>query len=145
MQVIGFWKRLCAYLIDCFLLSTVYSIFYLSLTGISTIPLVIDENTGTSVFFGMQMFIFVVIYILNACYYVFLQSSKLQGTIGKRLLGIKVVDESGGRISIGSSLLRFIAYSILSPIFYIGFIMVAFTKKKQGLHDLIAKTYVVNR
>ncbi len=60
----------------------------------------------------------------------------------KQFLGLKIVDVNGNKISAGKSWLRYLGY-ILSGIMYIGYIMVAFTEGKRGLHDFIANTYVV--
>ena len=64
-----------------------------------------------------------------------LTASKMQGTLGKALLGLKVVNEDGGRISIGQAFGRAFAYIISKLILYIGFIMGAFGEKKT-LHDI---------
>jgi uncharacterized RDD family membrane protein YckC len=74
-----------------------------------------------------------------------MESSKLQGTLGKKALGIIVVDEHFGRISFGRAAGRFWSKFISVLTLYVGFIMAAFTKNKQALHDIIAKTYVVDK
>lgn len=38
--------------------------------------------------------------------------------------------------------MRFVGYLVNSFTMGIGYLLIAFTSKKQGLHDLIAKTYV---
>jgi uncharacterized RDD family membrane protein YckC len=59
-------------------------------------------------------------------------------------MGIYVTDKEGNRLSFPRATIRYFA-KYLSSILMIGFIMAAFTKEKQGLHDLIADTLVVNR
>jgi uncharacterized RDD family membrane protein YckC/outer membrane lipoprotein-sorting protein len=71
-----------------------------------------------------------------------LESSSWQASIGKKVLGLKVTDEAGNRIGFGRANARFWS-KVLSGILCIGYIMVAFTKKKQGLHDKIAGTFVL--
>ncbi len=71
------------------------------------------------------------------------ESSNWQATLGKKLLGLKVVDEHGGRVSFGRANARYWSKILSGLILFIGFLMVAFTVKKQGLHDKIASTYVV--
>jgi len=71
------------------------------------------------------------------------ESSKWQATIGKKLVGLKVTDENGKRISFGKANGRYWSKIISTLILFIGFFMIAFTKKKQGLHDKIAGTLVV--
>ncbi len=60
-------------------------------------------------------------------------------------LGIKVTDLEGNRISFGRALGRNVAKILSALIFYIGFIMAAFTAKKQALQDMIANTLVVKK
>ena len=75
-------------------------------------------------------------------YFTLLETSVWQGTIGKRLLKIKVTDLKGKRINFKRATIRFLG-KILSSQLLIGYIMILFTGKKQGLHDLIAKTLVL--
>jgi len=72
-----------------------------------------------------------------------LTSSSLKATLGKKILGLKVVDLNGSRISFGKATGRFLASILSGLILGIGYLMVAFNPKKQGLHDQIAGTYVV--
>jgi uncharacterized RDD family membrane protein YckC len=67
-----------------------------------------------------------------------MESSKRQVTFGKRIVGILVVDVDGGRPSFGRSLLRAVAQFTV-----IGYLVAAFTKRRQALHDLLASTVVV--
>jgi uncharacterized RDD family membrane protein YckC len=76
-------------------------------------------------------------------YEALLTSSSWQGTIGKRVLRLKVVDDAGNRISFGRATGRFFAKILSSMFFCIGFIMIAFTDKKRGLHDMLAGTVVM--
>ncbi|WP_445488546.1 RDD family protein [Niallia sp. 03133] len=81
--------------------------------------------------------------VVNALYFVIFQSSKWQATIGKKILGLKVMTVSGDKISFWRSLGRYLLLSFLSGILFIGYLMAAFTEKKQALHDLIAGTVVM--
>jgi uncharacterized RDD family membrane protein YckC len=83
--------------------------------------------------------------ILFWLYYALMESSHTQGTIGKMFLGIKVTDLNGSRIGFGIATCRYFFKFISSIILFIGFVMVAFTQKKQGLHDILADCLVVNR
>ena len=65
--------------------------------------------------------------------------------MGKIALGIQVTDLQGNRVSFGKALGRNVAKILSALILYIGFIMAAFTAKKQGLHDMIAGTLVVKK
>jgi uncharacterized RDD family membrane protein YckC len=64
-------------------------------------------------------------------------------TVGKKALGIRVVGVNGEKLSFWKVVLRETVGKILSAIIiYIGFVMAAFTSKKQGLHDFIAGSTV---
>jgi uncharacterized RDD family membrane protein YckC len=76
-------------------------------------------------------------------YYAVLHSSKWQASIGKKVLGLKVVDRNGNRISFGRATGRFFAWMLSFLILGIGFMMIGWTKRKQGLHDIIADTYII--
>lgn len=78
-------------------------------------------------------------------YFSLMESSDKQATVGKRILGIQVAGIDGNKISFLRATGRTFA-KILSVITLgIGFLMVAFTKKKQGLHDMVSETVVVKR
>jgi uncharacterized RDD family membrane protein YckC len=72
-----------------------------------------------------------------------MESSPKQGTLGKMALGIVVTDMDSRRISFGRATGRYFAKILSGLILGIGFLMVAFTEKKQGLHDILAGTLVV--
>ena len=78
-------------------------------------------------------------------YYALMQSSARQATVGKMVLGLKVTDINGDRLTFARASLRYFS-KILSNLFLmIGYIMAGFTEKKQALHDMIANTYVVRK
>jgi uncharacterized RDD family membrane protein YckC len=85
----------------------------------------------------------VFIYIAIILYFPILESSNWQATIGKRAVGIKVIDLDGKRITFPRALGRFFAKIISGLVLYIGFIMAGFTERKQALHDIIAGTLVI--
>ena len=84
-------------------------------------------------------------FLLGWVYYAIMESSPTQGTLGKMALGIKVTDLEGKRVSFEKATERYFGKIVSTLILLIGFIMVAFTKKKQGLHDMMAGCLVVNR
>ena len=68
----------------------------------------------------------------------------LGATPGKLVAKLKIVDaETGSKLSIGQAFIRYIAYIPAMLVFFLGFIWVAFDKKKQGWHDKIAGTVVI--
>jgi uncharacterized RDD family membrane protein YckC len=79
----------------------------------------------------------------NALYAAVMMSTVWQGTVGKKLLGLKVVDYSSGKPSSGQIWGRAFA-SILSWLpLGVGNLLVFFTSRHQALHDIMASTLVV--
>jgi uncharacterized RDD family membrane protein YckC len=131
MEYAGFWRRFAAYIIDSILISVVFWLAVLILGAIA-------DDGGV-----------IVAYILGTIgafvYYAGMESSSNQATVGKIALGIQVTDLQGNRVSFGKALGRNLAKILSALILYIGFIMAAFTAKKQALHDMIAGTLVVKK
>jgi hypothetical protein len=85
----------------------------------------------------------VAVVLIQLLYWPVLESSTHQATFGKRMLGIRVEHADGGRTTFLRALGRNLAKIISSIPMALGFVMVAFTDRKQGLHDMIAKCVVV--
>jgi uncharacterized RDD family membrane protein YckC len=83
--------------------------------------------------------------ILQWLYFALMESSKNQATLGKMIVGIIVTDLYGNRISFGKASGRFFGKILSGLILNIGYIIAAFTEKKQALHDMIAGCLVVNK
>ena len=92
---------------------------------------------------GVGSIVLLLVMILNVGYYIGMESSSWQATLGKRAMGLAVTDAAGSRISAGRAAGRYFAKIISGLTLGIGFIMAGFTTKKQGLHDIIADTLVV--
>jgi uncharacterized RDD family membrane protein YckC len=128
MEYAGFWRRVAAALIDGILVGIVSWI-------VTAIFSAISDGAGVAA----QILVLIAAY----GYYAGMESSSYQATVGKIALGIQVTDLNGNRISFGRALGRNLAEILSALILLIGYIMVAFTEKKQGLHDMIAGTLVV--
>lgn len=76
-------------------------------------------------------------------YHALMESSAKQATLGRMALGIRVTDLNGNRIGFGRATGRYFAKILSALILGIGFLMAAFTAKKQALHDIPAGTLVV--
>jgi hypothetical protein len=74
-----------------------------------------------------------------------MESSGWQGTLGKRIMSIKVTDLAGNRISLKKASLRLLVKAFISGWFLIGYIVTFFTRRKQSLHDMIAGTLVLTK
>ncbi len=129
----GFWIRVLASLIDTVWLGL---LMYIPLWLAITAGLDKDSVAYSSIFVGFQ-------YIIPALLVIFLWV-KYQGTPGKRLLKLKVVDaKTGEATSPEKYLLRYVGYFVSMIPLFIGYFMVGFDKKKQGLHDKMAGTVVI--
>ncbi|HET9166889.1 MAG TPA: RDD family protein [Candidatus Angelobacter sp.] len=146
----GFWIRFLAHLIDHVILGAVAAPLFF----ITVLPSIIriahqaerDQEPSPEMIIAIVSSAFVYIalaFVGQWLYEALLTSSSWQGTIGKRVLRLKVVDEAGNRISFGRSTGRFFAKILSSMFFCIGFIMVGFTERKTGLHDMLAGTKVM--
>jgi uncharacterized RDD family membrane protein YckC len=134
MNFAGFWIRVLAYIID--IVPLVIIGFVLAL--VSGEPL-IDADPAAPIY-GFTDFIGLIIGIV---YFVGFESSAYQATPGKMALGLIVVDLDGRRISPARAFGRYLAKILSGLVLLIGYIMVAFTERKQGLHDILASTLVV--
>jgi len=65
-------------------------------------------------------------------------------TPGKKILNLKIVNNDYLEIDSKTSIIRYLSYFISIFTFFIGFAIVAFREDKKGLHDIIAKTYVIH-
>jgi len=75
-------------------------------------------------------------------YFAYLESSRNQATLGKLAVRIAVTDMQGNRITFARATLRFFAMSLSFFTLCVGFIIPAFTRYKQGLHDMVAGTLI---
>ena len=135
----GFWIRLVASFIDGIILL----ILIILLASISLVIFGAALGEGAGV--GMFLLVFILASIATILYKPIMEASEYQGTVGKYALGMKVVDQNGQRITMTSSFLRTILYIIGAQGFLLclGVVMIGFTEYKQGLHDILANTYVV--
>jgi uncharacterized RDD family membrane protein YckC len=81
--------------------------------------------------------------VVHGLYFTTLESSAGQATIGKKLLGLKVVDKYGDRINFATALYRYLFKHVSAYTLMIGFFIAAFSPKRQALHDKAADTLVV--
>ncbi len=154
----GFWKRFAAYLIDGIILSiVVWVLFFIVASviglGAASSEIAFDEQNmemeDPSLLIGAMMGTFMVLILLSTVgswlYFALMESSSKQGTLGKMALGLKVTDTMGYPITFGRATGRYFGKFLSQAILMIGFIMVAFTEKKQGLHDMLAGTVVLDK
>ncbi len=142
MNYAGFWQRAAALVIDGIVLSAVVAVIAVA-SGIDVLPAGLvpqmDPDQGAS-----PMADFVVIGT-GMVYYAVLEGTPLQASLGKLALGLKVTDDEGQRIDIPHAAGRYLAKVISALPLLAGFIMAAFTRRKQALHDLIFGCLVLRR
>ena len=135
----GFWIRLVAALIDSIVLTII--IIFLAVFSLVVFGATLGEGAGIGMFF----LVLILASLATILYKPIMEASDYQGTFGKYAIGLKIVDKNGQKISMTSSFVRTILWIIGSQAFLLclGVIMVGFTEYKQGLHDILADTYVV--
>lgn len=145
----GFWIRLLAGIIDRVVIGIValpvfFALIFPSVLSIIKVARQNREPTPQMlVAIFSTVFVFVLVVVTGQWLYeALLTSSSWQGTIGKKALRLKVVDEAGSRISFARATGRFFAKFLSRLMMSIGYLMIAFTERKQGLHDMIAGTLV---
>jgi uncharacterized RDD family membrane protein YckC len=131
-QHAGFWRRSLAFMIDAIILG----IFALIIA--IWFKLRAEQGSGQSALSAGLQLALILIYMPA------LWASPMQATAGQRICALRVIDAiDGGRVSFMRGLLRVLGMMLSGLVLGIGFLMAAFTERKQGLHDMIAGTYVV--
>jgi uncharacterized RDD family membrane protein YckC len=123
----GFWKRALASLLDAVIIGLPLAIISYFITG----------HWNGDIFTSL----------LNSLYFVIVPVIWSGYTIGKRIVGIRIVKVNGEKLGFGAMLLRSVAASIIYVItlgiaFIASVIMVAVREDKRAIHDFIAGTYV---
>jgi len=137
----GFWRRLAAYIIDCIVAGIVAYSF--AVVGALLIELPSGERLDGLALTIATMWIFGCYLIAPWLYWVLMESSNRQATLGKRVLGIIVTDIEGRRVTFVRGTVRYWAKVISFLILLIGFMLAGFTSRKQALHDIISSSLVV--
>lgn len=134
----GFWRRFAAHFIDSILMN-IASAMGGFVVGISMASLGIRDELTLQITGG------VVGILVSWLYYAFMESSASQGTLGKMALGIMVTDLNGERISFGRASGRYFGQIVSALALCIGFLMCAWTERKQCLHDMMAGCLVYKK
>lgn len=142
-QYATFWHRLAAYLIDYVLISLVTCPLGMVMGVAGAFAEQSGGDAAQAASAGVTMLLYAVALVAGWLYHALMESSSWQGTVGKRVLGIRVTDLDGNRIGFGRATGRYFGKIISSMICAVGFIMVLFTERKQGLHDMMASTLVL--
>jgi uncharacterized RDD family membrane protein YckC len=122
----GFWIRVAAYMIDLIIITIVNLI----VNGISSGSM--EGNLFTE---ALSLG-------LTILYFSLMESSEKQATFGKMAVGIRVGNFQGEKISFANALGRYFGKIVSTILLCIGFMMVGWDDRKQGIHDKLADTYV---
>lgn len=126
----GFWLRVVAFLID-----TVVQVIAGAVVGL-VLGVAIGVGGGEADTAGVAGNVLGL--IVGWLYFAFFESSHLQATPGKLALGIVVTDLNGQRIGFWQATGRHFGKIVSALILLIGYVMCAFTARKQCLHDMMA-------
>jgi uncharacterized RDD family membrane protein YckC len=154
----GFWRRVLALLIDLILLAPAFETAKEVWLGQvftaderNAVAVYAPESTDASPDDAEMSLLWAIGEILGMCwivaapYVIACESSELEGTLGKRLLGLRVTDFDGRRISTARATARYFARWLSFVMWGGGFLVAAFTRRKQTVHDMVTRTVIVVR
>lgn len=143
----SFFRRLVAFILDylliSFLMSIILSLFMpagFAIEGPEVVEYDMDYVRDLTEAAGPLMLLF---YIAWWLYNALMHASSWQATLGKRVMSIIVTDLEGNRISFAKATLRFIGKLISTFLIFLGYLLAAFTPRRQALHDMIGGTIVL--
>ena len=137
------WRRFCAALFDALLASAILSPATILLIWVMEAyhsEIGLSEYKSRTAMGTAAVLLWIVCFGL---YCASAESSVHQATPGKRLLKLKVVSTSHGRLSFQQASWRYYAKFLSTFALLVGFAIAFFHSRKQSLHDMIAGTLVV--
>ncbi|HUL16388.1 MAG TPA: RDD family protein [Terriglobales bacterium] len=138
----GFWRRVAANLIDIVVLWFPFFLMLFIASLAAKLESVWHPKVSPAIFFLNYALVLVIVPLL---YFGLMESSTLQATIGKMMLGLRVTDIEGKRVSLGRAAGRTFAKYLSTLTLGFGFVLCGFTGKKQALHDMAAGCLVLRR
>jgi uncharacterized RDD family membrane protein YckC len=134
----GFVTRLLAYLLDAAIVTAFIAAGSWLMVQVDALFADMNVNLRIS---AASIFVVLTPFLIGA-YYVVLWA--LTGrTVGKQVLGLKVVGSDGRPPTIGRSLLRLFGYAVSTLALWAGYLWIIVDEERRGWHDHIAKTWVV--
>ena len=129
----GFWQRAAALVIDWLIVVVITVPVLVLVFGIREVSLDPTEHS-----WDLLSFVALAVVVIGFWRY-------CGATPGKIALGVKIVDaRTGGAPGTGQLIVRFLAYLVSAFPLYLGFLWAAVDRRKQGWHDKIARTIVIN-
>ncbi len=138
MKYAGFWLRFFAALIDSVFITIISRVLTMGFSSPDLYP-------SQSYFDALNSPVALMSTAIFWLYFAILESSPLQASLGKYILGLKVTTIYGQRLSFLRASGRHFGKIISAFILMIGFLMAGFTDQKQTLHDKMADCLVIKR
>jgi uncharacterized RDD family membrane protein YckC len=139
VTVVGFGPRLAATLIDSAMVGFLGFMLAFILGFIAIFTNMVNPGQVNGV---LELLTVLCLLLFSIFYYVGFWTNDGQ-TMGKTIVGLKVIRTDGTQLSVGRALLRYLGYIVSASLFSIGFLWAAFDPKRQGWHDKLAGTLVV--
>jgi uncharacterized RDD family membrane protein YckC len=156
----GFWMRVVAWIVDMIILAIVWQIISFVFPAPPPPPADADPDALWQYWLAsLPPDKMAASTLISWAYFALQESSSAQATLGKRLLGIRVATEDGARLSLGAATIRawplylnsaswiFGAWlgGLVTLLAFVACVSVAFTSRKQGLHDKMAGALLTRR
>jgi uncharacterized RDD family membrane protein YckC len=153
----GFWLRVAAAIIDGLIISIptapfIFMLMFPMFAHLQTPETLQNPTAIMQVILPKFFLLMVIIAVLSWLYWAYLESSSWQATCGKKILGLYVTDLNGNRCTFGKTSARFAAGRLISAVpsigglyFLVDCICVAFTERKQAIHDMISACLVMRK
>ncbi len=156
VEYAGFWLRFLAWLIDNVVLGLGVALILIPLIFLTGLGGFIGEfhlkedmnDAGIFMLVGFVFLLATASLVLTWLYHALMESSEWQATLGKKALGLVVTDMAGHRVSFGRATGRHFGKIVTNLVSFgigLGYLMAAFTEKKQALHDMLAGCLVLRR
>ncbi|MBB6131756.1 RDD family protein [Mucilaginibacter lappiensis] len=146
-NVANFGWRLLAFVIDYVIITIGLGLtvgIFVAIGRLTTSTISMDPLSSTSSTEGDLLFRLIFLLILTSYNSTF-EATKMQGSIGKFICRLVVVNINGQRLSFGTALSRNLLKILSSFLFFLGYFAMLWSPMKQCWHDQRAKTYVVRK
>jgi uncharacterized RDD family membrane protein YckC len=156
----GFWRRAGAWFVDALVIYTTYLLIAFFIWDDLLMQTAIQDPDSGEVFYSYipSLLGLLLVGVATLAYFAFQESSRAQATLGKRAFKIRVCNYNGDKISLLTAgyrawplwlpgLINTVAILdlVVGLASLLACLVVAFTKRKQGLHDMMSRCLVVKR
>ncbi len=143
----GFWRRFVAALLDQIILLVGRAFVYGAIGLIIYAMLfVLDARSQADLVLRIYAGILALLdFWITWIYFAGMESSSLQGSLGKLAVGIRVCSADLQRITFEQATARYFSKILSSLTIGVGYLLCAYSSKKQALHDFVAKTVLIVR